>query len=332
MTVYKRRLISTFVIALFLLISISLTGISAQEKPMGEEAVQAILQIYDYDKTLPLDARVVWEGEMWVEEFEKLGYPVKSREKIVFNGGYGDRVTGYLALPQTGTPPYPCVLQMHGYDNRKDAWWEDESYEYGGLVSRELLSAGFAVLALDMQYHGDRKANLDFESPEVLLGNELWDKFLTMVIESVIDYRRAIDYLETRPEIDKERIGVIGYSLGGDMAYDLTAAEPRIKVMVDCVGVPFKPDSWPTSLAPCAPYHLASAIDKAPVLCLRAKSDEYCALKDAEELYDMIKSPTKDIMYFESTHRIPKEYAPKAAEWFKKHLMYYHKKTTSKMD
>jgi len=105
MTVHKWRFIGTLAITSCLLISISLVGITAQEEPMGEEAVQAILQIYDYDKELPLEARVVWEGEMWIEEFEKLGYPVKSREKIVFTGGYGDRVPGYLALPQTGSPP-----------------------------------------------------------------------------------------------------------------------------------------------------------------------------------------------------------------------------------
>ena len=312
--------IGTLAITLCILMSISLVGITAQEKPMGEEALREILKIYQYDKELPLNPRVVWEGEMWIEEFEKLGYPVKIREKIVFNGGYGDRVPGYLALPQTGSPPYPCVLQMHGYDNRKACWWEDESYEYGGLVSRELLSADFAVLALDMQYHGDRIDNNDYESPEVLLGQDLWHKFIAMTIESVIDYRRAIDYLETRPEIDKDRIGLIGYSLGGAMAYALTAVEPRIKVTIDCVGCAFRYPFWPTSLAPLAPYHLASAIDSTPFLMLRAKRDEYCPLEDTQELYELLKSPTKEIVFYDSTHRIPKEYAPKATEWFKKYL------------
>ena len=87
----------------------------------------------------------------------------------------------------------------------------------GGLVTHELLSAGFAVLALDIQYHGDRIDNNDYESPEVILGQELWNKLTMMLIESAIDYRRTIDYLETRPEIDTSRIGLIGYSLGGIM-------------------------------------------------------------------------------------------------------------------
>jgi len=141
-----------------------------------------------------------------------------------------------------------------------------------------------------------------------------------MLVESVIDYRRAIDYLETRPEIDMDRIGLIGYSLGGIMTYALTAAEPRIKVAVDCVGPSFKPTSWPASLAPCAPYHLAKAIDIAPFLMLRANSDEYCTIEDAQELYELVKSSTKEIVFYDSGHRLPKEYVSKAAEWFNKYL------------
>lgn len=319
MIVNKWRFIGTLAISLCLLISIS-AGITAQEEPMGEEALQEILKIYQYDKELPLNPRVVWEGEMWIEEFEKLGYPVKSREKIVFNGGYGDRVPGYLALPQTGSPPYPCVLQIHGLDNRKAVWWEDVSFCVGGLVTRELLSAGFAVLALDTQYHGDRIDNNDYESPEAIFGQKLWNKLSMMIIESAIDYRRAIDYLETRPEIDMDRIGLIGYSLGGIMTYALTAVEPRIKVAVECVGPSFKPTSWSASLAPCAPYHLARAIDSTPFLMLRANSDGYCTVEDAQELYELVKSPTKEIVFYDSGHMLPPEYVPEAAEWFKKYL------------
>ena len=102
MTVHKWRFIGTLAISLCLLISIS-AGITAQEEPMGEEALEAVLQFYRYDKDISLDARIVVEEDWSTEEFEKLGYPVKSREKIVFNGGYGDRVPGYLALPQTGS-------------------------------------------------------------------------------------------------------------------------------------------------------------------------------------------------------------------------------------
>ena len=321
MSFHKWRFIATLVITLCLFISISLVSITAQEEPMGEEALEAVLQFYQYDKDISLDARIVVEEDWSTVEFEKLGYPVKSREKIVFNGGYGDRVPGYLALPQTGSPPYPCVLQLHGLPARKQVWWEDKSGCYGGLLTRELLLAGFAVLALDAQFHGERRMNNDYESPTVILFKQkLYNKFNVLIIESVIDYRRAIDYLETRSEIDLDRIGVIGFSLGGAMTYDLVVVESRIKVAVDCVGPAFKPPDWSPAFAPWAPYNFAQAIDNIPFLMLRAKSDEFCSAEDAQELYEHVKSPTKEIFFYDSGHMLPSEYVYKAAEWFKKHL------------
>ena len=333
MTVHKWRFIGMLAITLCLLISISLLGISAQEKPMGKEALEAVLQFYQYDKDISLDARIVEEESWCTEELKNSDYPVKSREKIVFNGGYGDRVPGYLALPQTGSPPYPCVLQLHGLPARKLVWWEDESGCYGGLLTRELLSAGFAVLALDAQFHGERRLNNDYESPTVILFTQkLYNKFNLLIIESVTDYRRAIDYLETRSEIDIDRIGVIGYSLGGAMAYDLVVVEPRVKVAVDCVGPAFKSPDWSPSLASWAPYNFAQAIDNIPFLMLRAKSDEFCSVEDAQELFELIESPTKEIFFYDSGHMLPSEYIYKAAEWFKRHLKYQYKKTSPKME
>jgi dienelactone hydrolase len=255
-----------------------------------------VLQFYQYDEDIPLDARVVVEESWITEELEESSYPVQIREKIVFTGGRGDRVPGYLGIPQTGSPPYPCVLQLHGLPGIKQNWWDDESGVYGGLLTRELLSAGIAVLALDAQFHGERRVNNDYESPSVILfQKKLYNKFNTLAIESVIDYRRAIDYLETRTDIDTDRIGVLGYSMGGAMTYDLAVVEPRIKVAVDCVGPAFKPPDWPTDFAPWIPYNFAPAIPDIPFLMLRAKSDEFCSVEDTNELFELIKSPRKEI-------------------------------------
>lgn len=56
-----------------------------------------------------------------------------------------------------------------------------------------------------------------------------------MIVQSVIEYRRAIDYLETRSEIDTDKIGLIGYSIGGVMTFILTGIDSRIDVSVACV-------------------------------------------------------------------------------------------------
>ena len=319
MAASKWRFIGILAITLCLLISVSLMGIFAQEKPMGEEALEAVVLFYHYDKSVPLDGRVISEGQ-WEPVFEE-DHPCKIREKVVFTGGRGDRVPGYLGIPKAGTPPYPCVLQIHGGSNRKLCWWEDESFSYGGLLTKELLSAGFAVLALDAQYHGERIKNNDYELWDALRKRGEHNKVNAMWIESTVDYCRAIDYLETRSEIDTERIGVIGYSMGAMLTFTLKVVEPRIKAAIACSSIAFKSPPWPALYAVWAPYHFATGIgDGEPILMINGRSDEYCPAEDAQGLFESIKSPTKELFFYESGHKLPPEYVKKAAEWFKDYL------------
>lgn len=318
MTVNKWRFIGTLAISLCLLISISV-GITAQEEPMGEEALQAIFLFYQYDKDVPLEAGVISEGQ-WTPVFPE-DHPCKTREKIVFTGGRGDRVPGYLGIPKAGSPPYPCVLTIHGGSNRKLAWWEDDNPIYGGLFTRELLSAGFAVLALDSQYHGERIKNSDYELWGALRARGEHNKVNALWVETTVDYRRALDYLETRPEIDMDRIGVTGYSMGACVIFPLKAVEPRIKAAVACSSIPFNTPDWPAIYAVWAPYNFARAIDDGhPFLMINGRSDEYTSVEAAQELIDAIDSPIKELFFYDSGHMLPLEYVPKAAEWFKKHL------------
>ena len=233
---------------------------------LGNEAFQAILQFYQYDKEIPLDAAVV-------EIMDENQYV---REKIVFRGAYDYRVPGYLAVPKTGTPPYPCVLQIHGMTLSKEDFWRSDSYHKGHLLTPALLDAGFAVLALDAQYHGERIIYNDFQSTVIMVFQKGWlNRLREMVAQTVVDYRRAIDYLETRKEIDPERIGVIGYSLGGTMSLILTGVDSRIKVTTACVApllmhpiFPGQPD-----LSAIAPYNFIRAINGRAVLMLMGRND-----------------------------------------------------------
>jgi hypothetical protein len=63
---------------------------------------------------------------------------------------------------------------------------------------------------------------------EPLNGEEL----NTVLRQSIIDARRAMDWIETRPELDAARIGVFGVSMGGIRAAILTPVDPRVKAAV----------------------------------------------------------------------------------------------------
>jgi predicted esterase len=281
---------------------------------LGDDAFQAILQFYQYDKEIPLDVALV-------ETMDRERYV---REKIVFRGGNDYRVPGYLAIPKAGTPPYPCVLQIHGMTLSKEEFWRSDSYHKGHLLTPTLLDAGFAVLSLDAQYHGERIIYNDFQSTLVMVFRKGWiNRLREMVVQTVLDYRRAIDYLETRKEIDPERIGAIGYSLGGAMAINLTGVDPRIKVLTACVTPSLIRPRWPKQhhLSAIVPINFMRAINGRPILMLMGRNDTgQCTVEEAQTRYDLIEGESKELVFYESGHRLPEEHVKKAAEWFTRHL------------
>jgi dienelactone hydrolase len=285
------------------------SGGASHPSAFSDEAYEAILQFYQYDKEIPLEARVV----------EKDATPAYVREKVVFSGIRDSRVPGYLGLPKTATGPYPCILLIDGITGSKSRWWEDESWPHGGLATKQLLTAGFAVLALDAQYHGERIAANDYESPGPMYFERKWyNRTREMILQTTVEHRRAIDYLATRPEIDVERIGVLGHSMGGIVTFALNACEPRVGASVACV-TPL--NIWgPKELAVISPFNFARGVGKRPFLMLMGRSDSFYSASEAELLLEMIEGRPKELTFYDSGHRLPEEYVAKARQWFEGHL------------
>jgi dienelactone hydrolase len=279
---------------------------------LGEEASRAIAQCYEYDASVPLEARIV----------EKVTKDELVREKVVFRGAQGFLAPAYVQLPANGAGPFPCVLLLHGWSGSKENWWQDGNYISGGQARRALLAAGFAVLALDAQCHGDRISQNDFAPANHFVDSSASGKprkgYFTredIYIQTTRDYRRAIDYLETRPEIDAARIGALGYSMGGTQTFLLTGVEPRIKTAV-AVATPAEKSKW--SLV--APQNFVRSIGPRPFLTIVGRADEMCSPDHARQLQSLIESETKDQIFFDAGHKLPADYVPHAVDWMKKHL------------
>ncbi len=281
---------------------------------ISDEAFQVILQFYQYDKDIPLDAAIV----------EKLDREEYVREKIVFRGANDYRVPGYLAIPKVGKPPYPCVLQIHGMTLSKSDFWVNDSYHKGNLVTKSLLTEGIAVLALDAQYHGERSIYNDFESTAVMLfRQQRINRLRGMVVQTILDYRRALDYLETRKEIDLKRIGLIGYSLGGSMSFVLSGVDSRIKTTIACVSPTLSRKRWADqhNISAIAPYNFVRAINGRPFLMLMGKNDDFnYTVAEARAIYDLIEGDAKEIDFYDSKHSLPEKHALKVQEWFNNRL------------
>ena len=71
---------------------------------------------------------------------------------------------------------------------------------------------------------------------------------------------------------------------------------------------------------PIAPQTFAGAIRTTPILMLMGRTDGFYSAADAQQLHDLIPSPQKSLVFFDSGHRLPPEYGPRAVEWLKTHL------------
>lgn len=275
--------------------------------PIGAEGFAVLREFFRYDDSVPLEARQV----------DRIAGPGFVREKHVFRGIRDSRVPAYLALPTTGTAPYPCVILLHGIGGSKEGWWEEEASHSGRLLTDGLLAAGFCVLALDAEYHGERLGNNDYESAAVFTFERGWmQRTRDMIVQSVVEHRRAIDFLETRDDVDTSRIGVVGYSMGGMMTFLLTAMEPRVSTAVACVPPLVREDHSPVAM-----HNYAPRIETQPFLLLVAEEDAANTTpEEARRLHDLIASPTKEIGFYEGGHLLPPAWTQRARTWMEASL------------
>lgn len=272
------------------------------------------MRSFDYNADIPHDAQIVDQGVM-------LGY---AREKVVFTGCTGERIAGWFALPEATGSPRPCILVLHGAGTNKDAWWSSEN-PTGPLVPR-LLANGFAVFMLDTGSFGEHRNPADLaDSTNSAIPSNWRHGFRDLIFRTIADYRRALDYLKTRTEINPSHCAVFGYSMGGVAATNLVAAEPRLKAGVVCVAPPMiKPNTVLSSsrarFAAIAPEIDARALDGKPLLFLMASQDLYFSVEEAAGLVALVPGTAKQLKFFESGHILPHSYIDDTVSWFRQHL------------
>jgi len=274
-----------------------------------DDAYRTIAHFYEYDTQVPLDARVVKRDEAAVTYV---------REKVVFTGSRGDRVPGWLMLPKAGERPFPVVVILDGWMGTKDRWWADDTWPQGGRLTKALAAEGMAALVLDAQFHGERADAIGFQPVEEYVCDRCTNARREMVVETIVDYRRALDYLSTREELDRRRIGAIGFSMGGVMTTALSALDDRIRAAVTCV-TPVRPDDPKWSGAEVGPLAFAPRV-RIPALVLMGRTDALYSRADAEAYRDALGSSDKTLEWYDSGHRLPPEYVPRAVGWLKAHL------------
>jgi len=186
------------------------------EKPVSDEVFRAYASQFDYDPA-PLDEVVE----------ERLEYEFGSVEIVSFQGVGWGRIRAFLFLPAASTPPYQTVVWFPGSTAAISQPDPDPRDIAGGI--EHFVASGRAVLRLILRGTYSRAL------PDQLPGmNTTWPKptreYVDLARSWVSEMRRAVDYLETRPEIDAGKIAYYGTSWGGRYAAIIPAVEPRYRV------------------------------------------------------------------------------------------------------
>jgi len=136
-------------------------------------------------------------------------------------------VPAYFVKPPGARGHGPTVLYNH---------WHGGEYKLGKeqlfrgepSYATSLTSAGYRVLCIDHWAFGVRSTRSEGEIFKrfIWAGRVMWGM---MVFDSI----RALDYLATRDDVDTDRIGTIGMSMGSTMAWWLAALDERVKVCID---------------------------------------------------------------------------------------------------
>jgi len=298
------------------LLLLTLTSVA----PMPHSQSSNFSSYYLYDPSAPLN---VYEGIF----LEADKYVIM---KIYYDSVNGERVPALLSVPKGDDGPFPCILFLHGYGGEKEDMMPLAAFA---------ADARYAVIAIDVQYHGERRR----------AGVELYSANMTRTrdgfIQTVIDARRALDYLETRKDIDPSRFALVGGSMGALIGAILGGVEPRLRACVLVVGggnmtlmvqrsqhsalpaireyLESHDISYRTvqeELDPIDPINFIDAISPRPLLMHNGKFDDIVPAESGRLLYERAKEP-KEIYWYDSGHDVPLDIVvARTQDWLEYHL------------
>ncbi len=202
------------------------------------EAWQKQLHVKLFELIGPLPAA---GGTLHAQTLEVREFPNYKREKFVFESRPGVGVLGYLLTPKSSGPHATVVCvpghgrgvdDIVGIDEHGRDRITRSGYEYDFAI--QAVEHGLAAVAIEPMAFGCRRdaatkakgatsyACQPVAGSALLLGE-------TMIGWRVFDVMRAIDWIETRPELDAKRIGCVGISGGGTCTLFSAALDLRIR-------------------------------------------------------------------------------------------------------
>jgi dienelactone hydrolase/predicted Ser/Thr protein kinase len=271
-------------------------------QPVSDEVFRTHTPMYAYDKEADLNAKIesLGESEQW------------RREKVTFDAAYyGERVPAYLLLPKNARPPFQTIVYFPGAFA-----FLDDKFDLAGLEEGRgfLLKSGRAVIAPIYKglYERHDDIHVGVNPPSV------WrDHFVAWAK----DLGRAIDYLQTRKDIDATRIGYFGDSLGGKMGAMLPALEKRLRVVVLSSGGFYTLGTYPPEANP---FNFVPHVFQ-PVLMVNGRYDTSFPYDSCQRpLFEHLGTSAKDKKHviYDTGHNVfsDREAVRECLDWLDKYL------------
>ena len=239
-----------------------------KETPVSEDVFRVYRSFFAYDKT-PLDVRV---------EGPEVSSPYWRRQKVSYAAAYGnERVPAYLFLPNNARPPYQTVV----YFPSSYALLMRSSEEMDIRFLEFVIRSGRAVIYPIYQNTYERHIEPPPTGPNFRRDLRIqWSK----------DLGRTLDYLETRPDIDRSRIAYYGMSLGAIDGVVLVALENRFRTAILSSGG-FRLERLPPEVEP---INFAPRI-RIPVLLISGRYDFANPYETTQvPLFRLLGSPEAD--------------------------------------
>lgn len=278
------------------------------EEPVSDEIFAIYREQFSYDET-PLDARVEERDESagdWIHE------------RITFDAAYGDeRIMAHLYLPKGAEPPYQTVIYFPGGGSPFVKSSEDleHYYEFSAFLACVVKSGRAALYPV---YKGTFERS-DEELALIHTGDDSY-RYTEYLTQLVKDFERCVDYLETRPDIDAEKLAYCGMSWGGVLGAVIPAVEKRLQASVLIAAgfytyVPVRPEA--------DPINYITRVET-PTLILNGRYDTVFPCETTvQPFYDLLGTPDehKELKLYETDHLPPKdEFIKEMLAWLDRYL------------
>ncbi|EFH88304.1 dipeptidyl aminopeptidase/acylaminoacyl-peptidase-like protein [Ktedonobacter racemifer DSM 44963] len=275
---------------------------------MKSHMLEEKCSMFNYDPSAPLDFEVLSEQKQ----------RNTTLQDITYTSPKGGKVPAYLIIPPEAGP-FAGVIFVHWGEGNRDEFVDE---------ALELAPLGTVSLLID--------APLARPEPWTAPGNTP-EEFRESDIQLVIDIQHGIDLLLTRPDIDRQRLGYVGHSLGATKGGIVAGIEKRVRAYVFMAGLPSVADSFRTSahpdmvemrattsteelehlislMEPLDAIHYVGKAAPAALFFQFARHDEFVTERDAL-WYEQVASSPKLTKWYETDHQFNPEARHDRVAW-----------------